>query len=232
MRALALPRRGQRIDALTGKRIELVEARGKNLLITFEGGTVLHTHLQMNGAWRGYGPGERVPAITGDVVVAIEVDGAVALCFRAPTVRLLRASALVADETIGALGPDPIRDDFDADAALARLRERDAEPLGVAILDQRAIAGIGNVWKSELLFEQRLDPFAPVARFADDELRKLLARAVAHMRHGMRPSRVYRRAGRACSRCRGAIAMERQGPLHRSTYFCPRCQPARAEASP
>lgn len=229
---MSLPRRGQRVDALTGKRIEQVEARGKNLLITFEGGTVLHTHLQMNGAWRGYGPGERVPAITGDVVVAIEVDGAVALCFRAPTVRLLRAASLAVDETIGALGPDPIRDDFDLDAALARLRARDGDPLGVAITDQRAVAGIGNIWKSELLFEQRLDPLAPVARFTDEELRKLLSRAVVQMRHGMRPSRVYRRSGKACPRCREAIAMERQGPLHRSTYFCRRCQASRAKATP
>lgn len=232
MRAVSLPRRGERVDALNGKRVEKVEARGKNLLIAFEGGTVLHTHLAMSGVWRGYAPGERVPAITGDVVVAIEVDGAVALCFRAPTVRLVRASRIETDPRIGTLGPDPIAETFDEGAALAGLRARDALPLGVAIMEQRAIAGIGNVWKSELLFEQRLDPFAEVARFGDDELRALIARAVARMRQGMRPGRVYRRSGKACSRCRGAIAMARQGPMHRSTYFCPRCQPSRAGEAP
>lgn len=229
--ALSLPRRGETIEALRGRRVQRVEARGKNLLMRFEGGTVLHTHMKMNGVWRGYGPGERVPAITGDCVVALQVDGAVALCWRAPVVRFVRAEAIATDPLLGALGEDPIDGAFDPERAIAALRARGAVPLGVALMDQRAIAGIGNVWKSELCFEHRLDPFAPVACFSDDELRALLATAVRRMRggfaRGVRPDRVYDRSGRPCPRCGTAIAMKRQGEASRSTYYCATCQPAR-----
>lgn len=231
VRALDLPRRAERVHAVAGQRVDAVEARGKNLLVWFEGGLVLHTHLKMNGVWRGYGPGERVPGIGGDVVVALDVDGAFAVCWRAPIVRVLRASEVERDPMLGALGPDPIDLDFDPGEVLRRLRARDATPLGVALLDQRALAGIGNVWKSELLFEHRLDPFAPIARFEDDELRALLATASRRMRggfaRGIRPRRVYGQAGAPCPRCGEAIAMARQGSMGRSTYHCARCQPAR-----
>src|SRR5690606_23159251 len=114
------------------------------------------------------------------------------------------------DPLLGALGPDPIDLALDAEEALRRLRARNESPLGVALMDQRALAGIGNVWKSELLFEHRLDPFAPVARFTDDELCALLATASRRMRggfaRGTRPERVYGRAGTPCPRCGHAIA--------------------------
>lgn len=232
VRALDLPRRAERVHAVTGRRVDAVEARGKNLLVWFDGGLVLHTHLKMNGVWRGFGPGERVPGIGGDVVVALDVDGAFAVCWRAPIVRVLRASDVERDPTLGALGPDPIDLDFDPDEALRRLRARDDAQLGVAIMDQHALAGIGNVWKSELLFEHRLDPFAPVARFTDDELRAMLATASRRMRGGFasgtRPRRVYGRSGAPCPRCGHAIAMARQGSMRRSTYHCARCQLARS----
>ncbi len=232
--ALEFPRAGKQISQLRGRSINRVEARGKNLLIHFEGDLVLHTHLRMNGVWRGFGPGDRRPARSGSVVVWLETDdGSLAVCWRAPIVRLLRAKALAADPQLGSLGPDPIAADFDPDRALARLRMLDGEPLGVALVDQRAIAGIGNIWKSELLFEHRLDPFAPVARFTDGELRSLLESAARGVRPavktGMRPRRAYGRAGRACGRCGGPISMARQGALARSTYWCERCQPPRHE---
>lgn len=234
VRALDLPRRAERVHAVTGKRVDAVEARGKNLLIWFDVGLVLHTHLKMNGVWRGYGPGERVPGIGGDVVVALDVDGAFAVCWRAPVVRLLREKDVARDPMLGALGPDPIDLDFDPDEVLRRLRARDEVPLGVAIMDQSALAGVGNVWKSELLFEHRLDPFAKVARFGDDELRAVLATASRRMRGGFasgtRPERVYGRSGDPCPRCGAAITMARQGPMRRSTYHCAHCQPTREPA--
>ncbi|AKF07381.1 Fpg/Nei family DNA glycosylase [Sandaracinus amylolyticus] len=234
VRALDLPRRGERVTSVIGKRVESVEARGKNLLISFDDGLVLHTHMKMNGVWRGYGPGERVPGVSGNVVVVLEVDGAIAMCWSAPIVRLIRASDVDRDPHLAGLGPDPIATSFDPDEAMRRLRALDHAPLGVALMDQRAIAGIGNVWKSELLFEHRLDPFAPVARFGDDELRALLATAERRMRggfaRGTRPQRVYGRQGEPCPRCAHAITMERQGDMRRSTYWCARCQPPRVEA--
>lgn len=234
VRALELPRRGERVTSVVGQRVASVEARGKNLLIAFEGGLVLHTHMKMNGVWRGYGPGERVPGTGGNVVVVLEVDGAIAMCWSAPIVRLIRASDVDKDPRLAPLGPDPIAPTFDAGEALRRLRMIEGEPLGVALMDQRVVAGIGNVWKSELLFEHRLDPFAPVARFTDDELRAVLATAERRMRGGFargeRPQRVYGRAGEACPRCARAITMERQGEMRRSTYWCAQCQPSRSEA--
>jgi endonuclease-8 len=233
VRALELPRRGERVSSVVGKRVTKVEARGKNLLVHFENGIVLHTHLKMNGLWRVYAPLQKRPFVSGNVVVTLEVDtGAIAYCWRAPIVRLVRARALASDPRIASLGPDPIADGFDAEEAIRRLRLLDTTPLGEALLDQRVIAGIGNVWKSELCFRHLLDPFAPVARFTDDELRALLASTVKGMRRGvlsgMRPHRVYGRLGKACLRCGTTpITMARQGEMNRSTYHCRTCQPAR-----
>ncbi|WP_437947968.1 DNA-formamidopyrimidine glycosylase family protein [Sorangium sp. So ce296] len=260
--ALELPRSDRRCDALVGRRIERVEARGKNLLIFFDEGTVLHTHLRMSGAWHLYREGERWKRSEATASAILAVPGYVAVCFRAPIVRLLRASALRGDRLLGGLGPDLLGDGFDAAEALRRLRALDEVPLGVAIMDQRVVAGIGNVYKSELLFRRRLDPFAPVRAYSDEELsamldlgRRLLQANVeprdpsgayrgptAHYLHtrttragfdrGRRPVSVYGREGRACYDCGAAIQMRRQGTMMRSTYFCPRCQPARAAPAP
>lgn len=259
--ALELPRSGRRYDALTGHRVERVEARGKNLLIFFDEGSVLHTHLRMTGVWHLYREGERWSRSLASATAILAVPGYVAVCFRAPVARVIRASSLPGDALVGGLGPDLLGAEFDAAAALRRLRVLDDLPLGVAVMDQRAIAGIGNVYKSEILFKRRLDPFAPVRAFSDEELTELLAFArrimqmnvapreesgdyfgpTQHYRHTRssrtagdrsgRPISVYRREGRACTNCGGAVEMRRQGTAQRSTYFCPRCQPSRAGSS-
>jgi endonuclease-8 len=172
--ALELPRSEQRTEHLVGRRITRVEARGKNLLIFFDEGSVLHTHLRMNGIWHLYRAGEPWRRSPSTTVVALAVAGYLAVCFRAPVVRLLRARDLAGDPTLGHIGPDLLGQEFDADEALRRLRALDDEPLGVAVMDQQAIAGIGNVYKSELLFLTRLDPFAPVRAFSDEELTHLI----------------------------------------------------------
>jgi endonuclease VIII len=163
--ALEVPRSGRRYDHLTGRRVERVEARGKHLLIFFDEGSVLHTHLRMTGAWHLYREGDRWRRSIGSASAILAVPGYVAVCFRAPVARVLRASALPRDGLVGALGPDLLGEEFDTAEALRRLRALDNEPLGVAVMDQRAVAGIGNVYKSEILFKRRLDPFAPVRAY-------------------------------------------------------------------
>jgi endonuclease-8 len=229
VRSLELPRRAQRATAIEGTKLTKVEARGKNLLVFFESGHVLHTHLRMNGRWRVLDPAARPKRWSGDVVVALEVDGCIAVCERAPVVRFVREKSLAHDPMIGGLGPDPIRPDFAPASALSRLRALADVPLGEAIVDQRAVAGIGNIWKSELLFELGLDPFAPVRAFTDEELTSLLGRAEKRMRRGVRTGfgtmRVYDRAKQRCRTCGGVVERRMQGL--RSTYVCPTCQPAR-----
>lgn len=240
VRQLELPRRAQVIERVAGRWVSKVEARGKNLLLYFdvepEGdgrqAIVLHTHMKMNGMWRGYGAGAPRPRRSGATVVWLEMeDGALAVCSRAPVVRLLRARDLPRDPRLSSLGPDPIAPNFAQADALSRLRTKADMPLGEALLDQALIAGVGNVWKSELLFRHGLDPFAPVSAFTDEELGAVLASTERGLRRSARgaprPSRIYGRAGEPCLRCGGAITMRRQGAMQRSTYACPRCQPPR-----
>lgn len=235
-RAQARPgmRRVPDLSRLEGRTVERVEARGKNLLISVEGGLTLRTHLRMGGSWHRYAAGEAWRRPANQASAVIETAQQVAVCFNAPVVELLDERALARHAPITGLGPDLLATTFDTDAALARLRERDATQLGEALLDQRAVAGIGNVYKSELAFLAGRDPFAPVSTLDDDAIRALLADARrllrTNVRGGARSTRpggglwVYGRAARPCRRCGTPIRVRRQGDLGRLTYWCPRCQ--------
>ncbi len=243
--ARAQPQPGMRtvpdLSRLVGATVTSVEPRGKHLLIAFDAGVTLRTHLRMRGSWHRYRPGEpwRRPARAASVV--LETASSVAVAFSTPIVELLTDSELRRSPVLGGLGPDLLAADFDADEALRRLRALGTEELGNALLDQRAVAGIGNVYKSEVPFIERLDPWAPVAAITDDELRATLATARRLMRINTRggarvttgsPVRgqglhVYGRVGRQCRRCGTPIRSGRQGPLARLTFWCPRCQPSR-----
>jgi endonuclease VIII len=243
--ARAQPRPGlarvPRLEPLVGTTITSVEARGKHLLIGFSGGRWLRTHMRMRGAWHRYAPGEawRLPAVRASCV--LETDAAVAVCFDAPEVELLTAADLGGHRALRSLGPDLLSPEFDADEATRRLRERGAVPLGEALLDQRVVAGIGNVYKSEVCFIERLDPWAPVASLSASQLAGVVANARRLLRATAEGGRrvttgigrpgaslwVYRRAGLPCRRCGTLIAGRRQGAQARMTYWCPHCQPAR-----
>jgi endonuclease-8 len=161
------------------------------------------------------------------------VDGAVAVCFDAPVVELFETRAAALHPSLSRLGPDLLSPDFDAAEAHGRLRapERRSMSISEALLDQRALAGIGNIWRNETLFAERLDPFRPVRDLDDATLDRLittarrLLRDSAGMAPGRAPTRVYRRTGRPCPRCGTAI---RSAPLSveipRMTYWCPNCQ--------
>ena len=221
------------IQRVVGKRVDAVEAQGKNLLIRFDGGLELRTHLRMNGSWHRYRPGERWRRPPGRARLVLEVDGAVAVCFDAPVVELFETRAEALHPSLSRLGPDLLSPDFDASEALRRLRapERRSMSISEALLDQRALAGIGNIWRNETLFAEGVDPFVAVRDLDDATLDRLITTArrllndSSRVAPGRSPMHVYRRAGRPCPRCGGAI---RSAPLSaeipRTTYWCPNCQ--------
>jgi endonuclease-8 len=235
-----------RVDRVVGREITAVESLGKNLLIRFDNGLELRTHLRMNGSWHRYRPGERWRRPPGRARLVLEVPGAVAVCFDAPVVELLEQRAEALHPSLGALGPDLLAADFDADEAVRRLRDpsRARLEIAAALLDQRALAGIGNVYKSEVLWLERVSPFTRVESVPDEALARLVAAArrllVANASASHGPERVttqgdrgapgplyvYGRTGRPCRRCRTRILSRRQGvDPPRTTYWCPVCQP-------
>lgn len=219
-----------------GERIESVEARGKHLLIEFSGGLVLRTHMKMSGSWHLYREGERwrKGAHLARAVVGAD-SGWVAVCFQAPVVETFHRSAPEPDALAG-LGPDLTAVDPDLDLVLARVpNHADGETqVADALLDQRIAAGIGNVYKSEVLFLHGIDPFTPVRDVAPDRLREVYETAHRLLRANLDTARrvtyrngvaVYGRKDQPCPRCGTSVRMRRQGPMARSTYWCPTCQP-------
>ncbi len=221
------------VQRIVGKRVDAVEAHGKNLLIRFDGGLELRTHLRMHGSWHRYRPGERWRRPPARARLVLEVDGAVAVCFDAPVVELFEARAESLHPSLSRLGPDLLDPDFDAAEAHRRLRapDRRQTTISAALLDQRALAGIGNIWRNETLFAERVDPFAVVGDLDDRTLDRLIATArrlltaSAGVAPGRAAMRVYRRTGRPCPRCGTAIrSAPLRGDIPRTTYWCPTCQ--------
>jgi endonuclease VIII len=234
---------------LVGQAVDRVWAVGKHLLIGFSGGLVLRTHMRMHGSWHVYRPGERWRRPRHQVRVAIHTDAFVAVGFSIPVAEFAATASLARHEPLAQLGPDLLAPTFVAAEAVARLRARGAMPIGEALLDQRALAGIGNVYKSEVCFLSAVHPSTPVAALSDGQLAKLVEMArrllqlnvaetsgaaivtFAGIRSTTRsadPSArlwVYGRRGRPCRRCGTAIRAQKQGADARSTYWCQRCQP-------
>ena len=224
-----------RVDDLIGRTVADVEARGKHLLVRFDDGRTLHTHMRMDGSWHIYRPGERWRKSARLAVAVIETRVWVAVCFAAPVCDLLRPGEVA--ESVRALGPDLLAPAPDLDDAVRRMRARATLPIGEALMRQHLVAGIGNVYKSEVLFLRRIDPFARVADLSDEALLGLLAEARTLMKQNLRgqprttrrrfgSSRVwvYGRSGAPCFACGASIRMRRQGDDGRSTYFCGPCQ--------
>ena len=242
-RAQARPglRRVPDLSRLIGAVVMTVEARGKHLLIGFDNGLTVRSHLRMSGSWHRYRPGEPWSRPLRQASAILETSESVAVAFNTPVVELLSDSDLRRSRALTTLGPDLLSSVFDLDEAMQRLRERDGHELGNVLFDQRAVAGIGNVYKSEVAFLEGLDPWAPIAAFEESELINALRTArrllQANTRGGARittgsPVRgqalwVYGRAGRPCRRCGTQIQVRRQGELARQTYWCPHCQPHR-----
>jgi len=224
---------------LAGHVVEEVTALGKNLLIRFDDGRVLHTHLKMRGSWHVYRAGERFQRPEHQARVVLEVADALAVCFAAPTVRLLAANAALNDEYLSGLGPDLIPDDFDEDKAVSGLLALSELSIGEAVMTQTALSGVGNIYKSETLFLCKINPFALVSNLDRAAATAIVRKARELLRlsvHSLTDQRsttqgkaegsywVYKRSGRACRACGNLVRMQRQGEQHRSTYFCATCQ--------
>ena len=228
-----------RVQLIVGKRCTGVRSQGKNLIISFENGLALRGHLRMYGTWHVYAKGEPWRKPEREARLVLEVAAAVVVNFSAPVIELIEERALVAHQPIAGLGPDLINDDFDAAEAFARLRDpsRAALTIGDAIMDQRAIAGVGNIWKHETLFHCGINPWRTVAGLDDETLHGLIAKARELLRasvgkpgpDGAVPRRptmwVYARPGQPCRRCFTRLRTNRQGVDIRYTTWCPKCQP-------
>jgi len=205
---------------LDGRRLEAVEAVGKNLLLRFEGGVVLRSHMRMKGRWRVL---PRNAEIFGVPWLVLRGEQHVGVLSGGSVLELDRG---VADR----VGPDILAQPPDFDAMLRNLRAiEQTREVGDALLDQRLIGGIGNVWKVESLWAAEVSPWRPLADVRDDELRAVLHEAHALMQgrlDGIRGrARVYRRKGRPCPRCGLPIRSWPQGDSARMAYWCPQCQP-------
>lgn len=243
---------GAQLGRVVGSTVERVAAQGKHLLIGFSDRLTLHTYLGMHGSWHRYRPGERWRRSPIRAVCVIETSTAIAVCFDAPVAELVQTRALALHPVLAGLGPDLIGPEVDVATALARLRDpaRRDVTIAEALLDQRAIAGLGNVYRSELLWEARVSPFVPVGEVSDDTLDALVERGAALLRanaeggmrvttpdalggppgshgprRGLRSLNVYGRTGLPCPRCGSPIKSTVWGELPRRVWWCPTCQP-------
>ncbi|WLW51792.1 Fpg/Nei family DNA glycosylase [Streptomyces sp. YU58] len=226
---------------LTGRTVLDVTPRGKHLLTRVEGGLTLHSHLRMDGSWKVYAPHQRWTGGPAHQIRAIlGTADRTAVGYRLPVLELLRTK----DEhrAVGHLGPDLLGPDWDPERALTNLLADPARPLGEALLDQRNLAGIGNVYKSELCFLLGVTPWLPIGALPADRAAHLPALAKKLLEANRdRPIRtttgrrgqdlfVYGRAPRPCLRCHTPIRVADQGDgsRERPTYWCPTCQPGPA----
>ena len=202
-------------ERLDGRRLERVEAVGKNLLLTFEGNLVLRSHLRMRGRWHLRPAGAR---LTGRPWLLLRGALVEAVLWHGPVLELN-------GRDIERLGPDIMRDAPDLDAMLEGFRATDPRrEFGEALLDQRLVAGIGNIWKSEALWLAGLSPWRRLEEVSEAELRGVLAAAARAMRGPRTPRGVYGRAGLPCRRCGTRVRSRPQGDSARTAYWCPLCQ--------
>ena len=253
----AVQTRVEQIRSLGPKRlvdqtISGVEPRGKHLLIWFAPSELaLHSHMRMNGSWHLYRQGERWRKPEHLARISLAVPGWEAVCFSAPVCQLLSRTQVERHPQLTALGPDALDDDTDLVEAQRRLEARSDWSIAEALLDQRVLAGVGNVFKCEVLFLHGVDPWTLVGDLDAETLRQLLATAERLLKRNVEPGSVgrtttapgsragrlyvYGHARRPCPRCSTPIKVRRQGTQARPTYWCPRCQgpgPARSRTAP
>jgi endonuclease VIII len=217
-------------ERLGGRAVRAVDARGKHLFVRFEGDLTLHSHLRMTGQWSVYRRGERWRRSPRRAWLVIRTEEHEIVEFDGPVLELMTDSRTRFDRRLAALGPDLLAPDFDERRFLALVREDDqSRGIGEAVLDQRNLAGVGNLWKSEGCFLAGLDPWRPLRDVADAEALALAGAIRPLMRESaegrLRHRRwVYDRAGLPCRRCGTLIRARGQGDDNRTTFWCPACQ--------
>ncbi len=221
---------------LVGRRVLETTPRGKHILTRVEGGLTLHTHLRMDGMWHLHRPGARwTGGPDWQVRVVLSTEAWDAIGYRMPVLELVETAR--EDDVVGHLGPDLLGPAYDRDEAVRRLLAEPAREIGQALLDQRNVAGIGNIYKAETLFAGKVSPWTPVGEVADvgallDVAQRWLDRNKVHASQSTTGDPrnehwVYGRAGKPCLRCGTRVATAPQGdpPYDRVTFWCPRCQP-------
>jgi endonuclease VIII len=206
---------------LDGRRLLGVEAVGKNLLLRFEDGLVLRSHLRMKGRWQVL-PRTGTSTRRGMPWLVLRGKDAEAVLWHGPVLEL-------DDSRVRSVGPDILADPPDIDAMTDRIRAADPRlSIGEALLDQRLVAGIGNLWRAEALWRAQISPWSRLGDVTEEQLRSVLTEAAQLMRRsldsGLRQRAVYRRASRPCPRCGTAIESRGQGDANRIAYWCPGCQ--------
>lgn len=214
---------------LVGQRVVAVEARAKHLLVRFDSGMVLHSHMRMTGSWHTYAAGEKWRKPASQARLVLEAGDRIAVCFNAPVVELLAKRGEEVHPALTTLGPDVLVDPLDLDEVRRRLADCPPETaIGQVLLDQRVVSGIGNIWRNEALFACRIHPATPWSQLDPGDIDNVVSTAARLMRanvEGRRsPQHVYRRAGRPCPRCRTRIVTATLGDPPRSAYWCPNCQ--------
>jgi endonuclease VIII len=236
---------------ITGRTVEEVRAAGKHLLMHFSGGLVLRTHMRMNGSWHIYRPGEKWQRSRRSMRILIGTADFEAIAFDIQVAEWLQGKEIERQEDLRRIGPDLLGKTFDQAEAARRIRARDASEIADVLLNQRVVAGIGNVYKSEVLFACGVNPFTPVASLTDAEIECLLTTArkflQANVTEDLAPMTtytgfrrttgrvnlkerlwVYGRAGDPCRKCATPVSLRPQGRDARLTYWCSRCQPSKS----
>ncbi len=249
--ALALrPLVGSRVEATGSARVEpiaraidrrvvqRVESRGKHLLVWFEDDRILHVHLRLSGLIDVHPHGRPWRRARHRAWLTLTDDAIEVVFFDGPVIELLQAASLSLHPVLRRLGPDPLGSNFDVGDVVARMLATAPDRAIADVLgDQRVIAGIGNVWKSEICFHCEINPWTPVGTLAPSDFQRIASAAatalrsqIASGRHG-RPRGVYGQTGRPCPRCATSISSAPQGEGARRTYWCPSCQPAWPKSS-
>lgn len=224
-------------EQLRGATVTGVEARGKHLLVHVDRGLTVHSHLRMDGVWHLYRDGERWRKSRRRAWLVLGAGEWDAVNFDGPILQLHRTDRLDLVPSLAQLGPDVLVDPFDDGDYLRRMRSDGSREVGDAVLDQRLVAGIGNIYKNESLFVARVDPWRRIEDLADDDLVRvrevatrlmhdgvLDARAITYRGPGPAGRWAYGRAGLPCRRCSGPITSKPQGVNQRTTYWCADCQ--------
>jgi endonuclease-8 len=235
---------------ITGRTVERVESRGKWLLVHFSKDLVLVTHMLMSGSWHIYRPGERWKRSRSHMRIVLATEDFEAVAFDVPVASFHTARSLERNTTIPKLGPDLLGEQFSDEEAVCRILVRGAEEIANVLLNQQVMAGIGNVFKSEICFTCGINPFAKVSSLTAADIQCLLESSRRLMKANVSEGAsdgivtytgarrttgadnpgarmwVYGRRGKQCRRCGTLILMRKQGPGARSTYWCPECQPS------
>ena len=245
----ALLARANDDDPFAGQIVTRVESRGKWLLIHFSHGAILATHMLMSGSWHIYRPGERWQESRSNARILLETQDFVAVGFRIPVARMHTEQSLARDRRIPRTESDVLSGQFDPGTTLARLMAYPQEEVADVLLHQAVLAGVGNVFKSEICFLERVSPFLKVGNLSAEKAAQMIATArrllaanvledsgntiVTYQGRHRRTTNnadpgaslwVYGRKGQPCRRCGELILRCLQGPDARSTYWCPRCQ--------